>query len=307
MTHPMPETADKHHILVLVTGPSGAGRSTAIKALEDIGFETIDNLPLSLLPKLYEGKPLDRPTAVGIDVRNRDFSAEGLIEAVQVATDNPAVETRVVFLDSRTEVLQRRYSETRRRHPLSPDGSLREGLETEADLLAPLQARADILIDTSDMTPHTLRAEMARIFAPEGGLNFTVTVESFSFKRGVPGGADMVLDCRFLANPHWEARLRNLDGRDQRVADYVRADERFDAFISISQTVGLLEFLLPAYVDEGKSHFTLALGCTGGQHRSVFLAETLANTLADSGWQVSKRHREIERRGEGPHRQVPEN
>jgi UPF0042 nucleotide-binding protein len=300
----MSKLAEKHHILVLVTGPSGAGRSTAIKALEDIGFETIDNLPLSLLPRLYEGQPLDRPTAVGIDVRNRDFSAEGLIEAVEAATRNPTVQTQVVFLDCRTEILQRRYSETRRRHPLSPDGTLQEGIEAEAHLLGPLRAHSDILIDTSDMTPHNLRAEMARLFAPEGGPTFTVTVESFSYKRGVPRGADMVLDCRFLANPHWDANLRARDGRDTEVAEYVRADARFDDFID--HTVRMLEFLLPAYVEEGKSHFTLSLGCTGGQHRSVFLAETLANALADKGWQVSKRHREIDRRGEGPPGSAPE-
>ena len=188
MTEPMPDSIETIHKLVLITGPSGAGRSTAIKALEDLGFETIDNLPLSLLPRLYEGAPLERPLALGIDVRNRDFSADGLSAAVEGIIASPQVDAEVVFLDSRTEVLLRRYSETRRRHPLSPDGSPQDGIAIEADLLAPLRARSDVLIDTSDMTPHDLRAEMVRFFGPGGSRSVSVTVESFSYKRGVPRG-----------------------------------------------------------------------------------------------------------------------
>ena len=297
MTEPMPDTTETIHKLVLITGPAGAGRSTAINALEDLGFETIDNLPLSLLPRLYKGAPLERPLALGIDVRNRDFSADGLSAAVEGVIASPQVDAEVVFLESRTEVLLRRYSETRRRHPLSPDGSPQDGIAIEADLLAPLRARSDVLIDTSDMTPHELRAEITRFFGPGGNQSVTVTVESFSYKRGVPRGADMVLDCRFLINPHWEAGLRALDGRDVKVSDYVGTDSRYQSFVD--HTIGLLRFLLPEYVAEGKTHFTLGFGCTGGQHRSVVLAETVAKALAADGWQVSKRHRELERRGDG--------
>ena len=279
--------------VILVTGPSGAGRTTAIRALEDIGYEAIDNLPLSFLPRLLDGPVSDKPLALGIDVRNRDFSAFGLIEAIDREGGDRPVGIQVLYLDCSTDVLLRRFSETRRRHPLAPAESPDEGIQREADLLGPIKARADMLIDTSEMTPHDLRAELARWFAPEGKTRLAVTVQSFSYKRGLPRGLDMVLDCRFLRNPYWDSALRGRDGRDADVAAYVAADTRFAAFRD--KVADLAQLLLPAYEAEGKAYLSIGFGCTGGQHRSVAMAETLAKALADSGWQVSIRHRELER------------
>ncbi len=289
--------------VVLVTGPSGAGRSTAIHALEDIGFETIDNLPLTLLPRLLSGPPMTRHLALGVDVRNRDFSTESLIEAVDIIDSETEFDCSLVYLDSATDVLVRRYSETRRRHPLAPEETPLEGIRRENSLLTGLMERADLLIDTSEMTPHDLTAELGRWFGNATGQAMAISVQSFSYKRGLPRGLDMVLDCRFLRNPHWEKSLRGRDGRDRKVAAYVNADPRFDEFFA--RALDLTDSLLPAYCDEGKSYFTLGLGCTGGQHRSVHVAGALANALAQRGWQVSIRHRELERRalsGSGAHK-----
>jgi len=284
------------HRLVLVTGPSGAGRSTALRALEDLGFEVIDNLPLSFVPRLLDGPPLNQPLALGLDPRNRDFSVVTLSDLAAHLRARPAVEVEIVYLDCREDVLLRRFSETRRRHPLAPAESPAEGVARELDLLAPVRALADMLIETSELTPHDLRAEVAGWFAASGEApRLAVSVHSFSYKRGVPRGADMVFDCRFLRNPYWEPQLRGLDGQAEAVAAYVAEDARFEPFFDRVLNLALL--LLPAYRDEGKSHLSIAFGCTGGQHRSVMMAEKLTNALADAGWRVSKRHRELERRG----------
>jgi UPF0042 nucleotide-binding protein len=282
--------------LILVTGPSGAGRSTAIHMLEDLGFEAIDNLPLSLLPRLLDGPPHKRPLALGLDVRNRDFSVAAVIETVDRLSADPTVEAQLLYLDCRPDVLVKRFSETRRRHPLAQAESPAVGVDREVDLLVPIRARADVLIDTSDLTLHELRAEIAGWFNASEAERLAISVQSFSYKRGVPRGIDLVLDCRFLANPYWEPRLRARDGCDAEVDAFVAADPRFEEFFE--KVAGLAEFLLPAYVDECKSHLTIGFGCTGGQHRSVVVAERLAQRLAEKGWQVSKRHRELERRGD---------
>ncbi|RKF14639.1 RNase adapter RapZ [Roseovarius spongiae] len=283
--------------LVLVTGPSGAGRTTAIRALEDMGYEAIDNLPLSLLPRLLAGPAPHRPMALGVDTRNRDFSTQTLIEAIDRLNEVTVMPAQLLYLDCAPDVLQRRFSETRRRHPLAPDESARTGIERELDLLGPIRVRANILIDTSEMTPHDLRAEVARWFAPESGATLAVSVHSFSYKRGLPRGADMVFDCRFLQNPYWEPELRALDGRDAAVAAYIAQDPLSGPFQE--RLRDMVEMLLPAYVNEGKAYLSIALGCTGGQHRSVAVAESLAAALADAGWRVSTRHRELERRAAG--------
>jgi UPF0042 nucleotide-binding protein len=279
--------------VVFVTGPSGAGRSTAINVLEDLGFEVIDNLPLSFVPRLLSG-PLGRPLALGIDVRNRDFSVAALVEAVDRMTRDPALQAEILYLDARPEVIVRRYSETRRRHPAAPGEAPAIGVDREIELLASVRNRADVLIDTSDLTPHDLRDEIMRWYGRDDDRRMAVSVQSFSYKRGLPRGVDMVLDVRFLQNPHWEGDLRPLDGRDPRVAAFVAADPRLQPFFT--RVRDLVLSLLPAYRDEGKSHLAIAFGCTGGQHRSVALAEMLGEALAEAGWGVSIRHRELERR-----------
>lgn len=282
--------------IVIMTGPGGSGRSTAIGALEDIGFEAIDNLPISFLPRLFGAELPHRPVVIGVDPRNREFDVERLLAyltEIETATGSQPV---TVFLDCDAPTLARRYSETRRRHPMSPDGTPQLGIEREIELLAPLREAADILIDTGSLTPRALRAEIARYFGhDEGTGELAVSLMSFSYKRGIPRGADMIVDVRFLRNPHWDADLRPLDGRDAAVADHIRTDANFVPFYA--RLTDMLRFLLPAYLTEGKSYFGLGLGCTGGRHRSVMLVEALSKTLADEGWRVSSRHRDLDRGG----------
>ncbi|MCC1480083.1 RNase adapter RapZ [Roseibaca sp. Y0-43] len=278
--------------LLLVTGPSGSGRSTVLKALEDAGFEAIDNMPSSLVPRLVRAK-LERPLALGLDTRNRDFSVDSLLMLVNALADERHVSFDLLYLDCSEDALIRRFSETRRRHPLRPSLPPSEGVALELRLLAALRTRADILIDTSTLGPHDLRAEIMRLFGPQDGSAMGVQVESFSYKRGIPRGVDFVFDCRFLNNPHWQPELRKLDGRDAAVADFVASDPRHDPFFQ--HVHALVESLLPEFASQGKPLVTIALGCTGGQHRSVAMAEKLANALARGPWRVSKRHREIER------------
>lgn len=279
--------------VILITGPSGAGRSTAINALEDLDFEVIDNLPLTLLPRLIDG-PHKRPLALGLDVRNRDFSVDAFLDAIDDVEASIGDNKQLLYLDAADEVLSRRYSETRRRHPLAPTGRPLDGIAAEKDLLQPVRECADILIDTTALTPHDLKAEIQRLFARSDGETLSVSVQSFSYKRGLPRGLDMTFDCRFLKNPHWDPELRGLTGRDEEVADYVAEDERFDVFLN--KTTELLKFLLPAHASEGRAHVSVGFGCTGGQHRSVVLTEKVVSALAKDGWQVSKRHRELERK-----------
>lgn len=293
VSHDVSSTA--RHQVVLVTGPSGAGRSTAIRALEDMGCETIDNLPISLVPALLDGAPLGKPLVLGLDVRNRDFSVAGLIEIIDRLSRDPDVALELIYLDARAEILVRRYSETRRRHPMAPAETADIGVERELELLTPIRARSDYLIDTSDLTPHDLRADLDRWFGGSTAQRLALTVHSFSYKRGLPRGIDMVFDVRFLRNPYWSEDLRSLDGRHPDVAAYIAQDARFEEFFT--KVLALAEFLLPAYLEEGKSHLSLGFGCTGGQHRSVALAQKLASTLAARGWGVSTRHHELERRG----------
>ncbi len=285
---------ERSHRIILVTGPSGAGRGTAIRALEDLGYEPIDNLPLSLVPRLFDGPPLDRPVALGIDVRNREFSVNAMIELVDELTRRPDVEAELLFLDCQPGELLRRYGETRRRHPFIAAPTPEAAVEREIELLMPIRVRADLLIDTTDLSPHDLKAEVGNWAQTGTTERLAVSIHSFSYKRGVPRGLDMLFDCRFLRNPHWNPDLRPGDGRDADVAAYVESDPRYVTFFEMTRD--LLLFLLPAQVDEGKSHVAIGFGCTGGQHRSVLMAENMAKALAVAGWQVSIRHRELERR-----------
>jgi UPF0042 nucleotide-binding protein len=276
-----------------VTGPSGAGRSTAINVFEDIGFETIDSMPLSLLPGLLAGQPNGRQIALGVDIRTRGFSAGAVMDIHEEIKRTEGYDSTILFLDCETDALVRRYSETRRRHPLTPDETPEFGIEQEKKILTKLRLRADVLIDSTNLSPHDLKQELQKWYGDVDHGNLAITLHSFSYKRGAPRGIDMIIDCRFLNNPYWEPALRILNGKDKKVSDYVKADKRFAEFFE--RLNGMCGFLLPAYIDEGKAHFSLGLGCTGGQHRSVCVAENLGKSLADSGWHVSIRHRELER------------
>lgn len=290
----MTETEPTARRIVLVTGPSGAGRSSALNVLEDAGYEAIDNLPLRLLSALLDSPGQARPLALGIDPRNRDFSTTEIADLLGRLASVPGIAPELLYLDCSVDVLLRRFSETRRRHPLAPDDRPSEGIMRELNMLEPLRARADVLIDTSDLNVHQLRAEVEHWFAAEGRHRLVVSVQSFSYKRGLPRSVDMVYDCRFLTNPYWIPTLRPLNGTDAAVQSHVASDPRFSAFCD--QVAALSLLLLPAYRDEGKSYLSIAFGCTGGQHRSVVMAQTHALRLAEEGWQVSIRHRELDLR-----------
>jgi len=229
-----------------------------------------------------------------VDVRNRDFSVTALIQMIDRLSGEHGEDLCVLYLDCSSDVLIRRFSETRRRHPLSPADSAAAGVEAELDLLQPIRARADTLIDTSELNVHQLKGELQQWFSGAESGELALSVQSFSYKRGLPRGIDMVFDCRFLRNPYWEPHLRAFDGRATQVAEFVANDPRHAAFFD--RILELMHLLLPAYAEEGKSHLSVALGCTGGQHRSVALAEALGKALAQDGRQVSIRHRELERR-----------
>jgi UPF0042 nucleotide-binding protein len=261
--------------------------------LEDIGYETINNMPLSLLPNLLSGPPNGRQIALGVDIRTRDFSVGAVLDFHEEIKRTEGFDSTILFLDCNTDGLVRRYSETRRRHPLTPEDTPEFGIAQEKKILSRLRQRADVLIDTTKLSPHDLKLEIRNMYGDPKDGYLAITLHSFSYKRGVPRGIDMIYDCRFLNNPYWDSSLRDKNGTDSKVADYVKSDARFDGFFV--RMIGMCEFLLPAYIDEGKAHFSLGLGCTGGQHRSVCVAETLGKSLADSGWQVSIRHRELER------------
>ena len=284
--------------VVLVTGPSGAGRSTAINVLEDLGFEAIDNIPLRMIPRLFEEEPPAHPVALGIDVRNRDFSLTRLLELHDDLVRQTEGNATLLFLDCRPDILLRRYSETRRRHPMAQGETPEIGIAREIELLGPVESRADILIDTSHLSPHDLKAELHQWFADTTSQKLSVALQSFSFKRGIPHGVDMVFDCRFLSNPHWEPDLREKTGLDADVQEFVAKDSRLPAFLS--KINDMLAFLLPEVDREGKTHVSIGIGCTGGQHRSVVVTERIAGTLAEQGWRVSIGHKELARRGLAP-------
>ena len=279
--------------ILLITGPAGAGRATAIHILEDMGYEAIDNLPMNFLKRLLSGGPVDRPLAIGIDTRTRGFDPDAILEILDNTSQTPPT---LVFLDCNEETLLRRFTETRRRHPITPTDAPITGIRYEKELLQNLRDRAEILIDTSDLSPHELKSEMGRFFNVEQSLGLAVSVQSFSYKRGTPRGVDMIIDCRFLNNPHWQENLRALNGMDSSVADYVKSDPLYNEFFK--QLSDMCRLLLPAYRKEGKSYFSIGLGCSGGKHRSVCVTESLAKLLAEDGWQVSIRHWELGRQSE---------
>ncbi|OUS17858.1 RNase adaptor protein RapZ [Rhodospirillales bacterium 47_12_T64] len=293
----MPEIKDgkvsKPLKVVFVTGLSGAGRSTAMKVLEDHGFEAIDNLPLDLLDVVIGGKPRRRPLAIGIDIRSRNFSAPPLLEHLKVLQKRVELDVSLVFLDCSVDVLERRFKETRRRHPLAEGRPLKDGILAEQRLVAPLQARADFAIDSSDTTSADFRQKLAGLLGLEESGVMTVQVMSFSYRFGVPREADLMFDVRFLRNPHYDQALRSLSGRDKAVADYVSQDSGFEDFVTNLQNLVLP--LLPRYQQEGKNYLTIAIGCTGGRHRSVALTEWLGKQLEAVWPQIIIAHRDMDK------------
>ena len=284
--------------LVIITGMSGAGKTVAVQSFEDLGYFCIDNMPPTLLPTFWElvkesGK-ISR-IALVIDLRSRDFFKE--VDSLIATLDNTQlVTTRIIFLDSSDSVLVSRYKETRRNHPLAPDGRVSEGIAKERELLMDLRTRAQIIIDTSDISPRQLRERLIKDFATKDYQTFHVEVMSFGFKYGVPIDADIIWDVRFLPNPHYSPELRPQTGMDAPVYDYVMKQPETQAFYS--KLIDVIEFCLPGYKKEGKSSVTIAIGCTGGKHRSVAIAERIANHLKTDNYAVNISHRDYMKKKE---------
>jgi RNase adapter protein RapZ len=280
--------------LVIVTGISGAGKASALKAFEDLGFHCVDNLPLELLPDfaaLVSKSPEVERAAIVVDVRE-GATLDRLPEILK--SIRKLVRTRVVFLDAQDAVLVRRYSETRRPHPLGRSETVWRSIVEERQVLDPIRNVADLLVDTSDFNVHELRADILARFGQEGeSRRLLVSCLSFGFKNGVPLDADMVFDVRFLPNPHFVPEFRKKTGLDPKVASYVRGFPQTDEFLD--RVTKLMLYLLPHYIEEGKSYLTVAFGCTGGQHRSVMMAEEVGGRLEKAGYQVKTLHRDIVR------------
>ena len=287
--------------ILLVTGLSGAGKSTVLKTLEDLGWETVDNLPLVLLDRLLdaplpEGAPGDdQPLAIGIGARTRDFDPERIVRNVhrlnEARGDTQSREISILYLDCAGAELERRYSETRRRHPLALDRPASDGIARERELLAPLRDWANRLIDTTSLTANALAQQVREHFGGDGLGEPTLSVMSFGFSRGMPRNADLVFDMRFLRNPHWDPVLRPGTGLDADVAAYVIADPAYEE--AVARIEGLLMLLIPRYRAEGKSYVTVAIGCTGGRHRSVHVADRIAGRLREAGFSPTITHRDL--------------
>ncbi len=274
--------------LLLVTGISGAGKSTVLDALEDMGWDTVDNLPIDLLSDFVHGSDQCRtvPVAIGMDVRSRGFDPATLPELIRSIE---GVEPEILFLDCSSADLIRRFDKTRRRHPLAPDRPAEDGIARERSLLAPLRRACDSIIDTTDLSPVELREELRRRFGTAGEP--VLTLVSFGFGHGISRTADLVFDMRFLANPHWIDELRPQTGVDQPVRDYIAADPAWPD--SMDRIEALLSDWIPRYWAAGKTYLTVAFGCTGGRHRSVTAAVEMAERLRAAGFTPNVRHRDL--------------
>lgn len=285
---------------MIVTGLSGAGKTTALGALADGGYEIVDGVPLSLLGRLLrpdqgEAAVAPHPLAIGVDVRTRDFSVEDLLRFIDDRNAEASVNLRLVFLFCDEEDLRRRYSVTRRRHPLAATAPVSEGIARERRILAPLRERADVAVDTTGLSPSELKAILDGQFGLAVQGRLVIQVVSFSYRSGLPREADLVFDVRFLANPHYDPELKPLTGLDKAVGHHIAGDRMFKPFFD--SLTRLLDPLLPRYSAEGKCYLTIAVGCTGGRHRSVFVAEELAQHLRALGGNVEVYHRDLTRSG----------
>lgn len=290
--------ADSRTKIVIVTGLSGAGKSTALHALEDLGFEAIDNLPLNLLARLIRTKDDnpdhgdERPVAVGIDSRTRSFNSENIRDEIREFQRDKRYDLSTLFVDCSDDELATRFSATRRRHPLAADRPIRDGIAKERNIIAPLRGQADMVLDTTGLSVQEARAQVGMLFAKENKGRMTILVMSFGFSNGLPRGADTVFDLRFLKNPFYVTELRPLTGLDQRIVDFVRDDEGFEPFMA--RAGELLLGLMPRYRAEFRSYLTIAFGCTGGRHRSVAAAENMAKRLEKESYRVNIVHRDLE-------------
>lgn len=287
---------------VVIAGLSGAGRSQAAADLEDLGWFVIDNVPAALIPKVGElaGARGSSFGKVALVVRSGGVEGVDDVLAALEGLAETASRVRTVFLEAATDVLVRRYESTRRRHPYAEDGrSVADAIDRERELLQPLKGMADVVVDTSDLNVHQLKGRITDLFGEEGETGgMRVNVVSFGYKHGLPLDVDVVLDCRFLPNPHWVDELRPYTGQDDAVRDYVLGQP--DAGPFLERIDGLLELLLPAYAREGRTYLSIAIGCTGGRHRSVVIAEAIADLVRRHGYDPAVSHRDMARPGSTP-------
>ncbi|MFM6950684.1 MAG: RNase adapter RapZ [Novosphingobium sp.] len=303
-----PDPSFPRQRVLLVTGLLGAGKTTVLKVLEDLGWEAIDNFPIRLLDRLIDSPDAPRtemrpPLAIGFDARTRGFDPNKVIDRVKKLVQRPDLELTTLFLDCGGTELERRYNETRRRHPMAQDLPATTGIAAERELLEPLRRWADIVISTTDFTSNDLQQAMRERFAESAPQGTTITVTSFGFSRGMPPIADLIFDMRFLDNPHWDPELRPLTGQDPAVGAHITRDPAWhDAFARIRD---LVLTLLPRYAAQGKTYVNIAFGCTGGRHRSVFSAQQLAAALTAAGFNPTVIHRNLTSRAadlvEGKH------
>lgn len=295
-------TSPDRRVVVLVTGLSGAGKQSVLRTLEDLGHETVDNPPLAMLPEMVARG--NRPLAIGVDARTRGFDAITVLDTIAALRAIPGVRVAVVHCWADETVLIRRYAESRRRHPLAPEGRVSDGIRHEQMLTALLREHADLVIDTSNLPIHAMRRLVERHFgaASEGTLpRMALTLVSFAYPAGLPRDADLIFDARFLRNPHYDPILQPRTGLDREVGAYIEADPDLPAFFD--RVCALLDLVLPRFVQEGKKYVTIAIGCTGGRHRSVYLVERLYNYLArrlqdtagSECWLMTVLHRELTR------------
>ena len=280
--------------VTVITGMSGAGRATSANVLEDLGFFVIDNLPPALIGKVAElARGGGRPHRYGlvVDVRSGVFIDD--LGAALADLRASGAHTRVLFLDASDDALVRRFEATRRRHPLAMTDRVHEGIQKERALLGELKGSADVVLDTSQLNVHELRDRLVEIFSSDISSDLQVSIVSFGYKHGLPLDVDLVFDCRFLPNPHWIEELRPLDGRDEPVRDYVLGQPETQLFLD--ELRRLFELTLPAYEREGKSYLSIAIGCTGGKHRSVAIANSLGGILEELGFEPTVRHRDVDR------------
>jgi UPF0042 nucleotide-binding protein len=289
--------------VVLVTGLSGGGKASILRALEDVGYEAVDNPPLTMLEDMVAG---NRKLALCVDTRTRGFDAERVLAAIERLRRNPNLRVELIFAWADDQTLQRRYTETRRRHPMAPQGRVADGIKAEQAATAPLREHADLFVDTSNLPLHDLRRLIEQHYGPDadsGEARMVLSLVSFAYPRGLPSEADLVFDARFLRNPHYVPDLQPRTGLDPAVQAYVAADPDHAAYCD--QITALVDMVLPRFVQEGKKYATIAIGCTGGRHRSVHLVEYLAGHLAARAgighgaaeWRTHVTHRELIREG----------
>ena len=268
---------DKHE-LILVIGQSGAGRTTVIHILDDQGFDTLDNVPVHLIPRVAPTNLVDKPLAIGLDVRSKSFSSQNLMKEISNWKALSKSRVLILFLECSLAILINRFSLSRRPHPVAGENNLELSIKRELKLIAPLREKADFVLDTSNTSPNELRLKLGSIFPLVNNSSIQIILQSFSFRSGSLTGLDMVFDCRFLKNPNWVSGLKDLHGADDEIKDYLQKDKSWAPFKkSLFQ---IMETIIPAFEREGKSYLSIGLGCTGGQHRSVFVAEQLYKHLS---------------------------